>query len=177
MYVYIYRSNKTVLPSLLKNYDILVNSQLVWRTDIEQKWFTEPRKSSLVGNAPLLPATKVIKLLGRQKPVILTQRLFRLFQDQWATYNPAFSRFRDNYTKYHAVQRTKANAQIVPFREWRVQQNTAEQIKWQKMDKKAWEIGRVLLDGVYFRSRKVQDHKGSKTDNSCITAEVHLDLS
>ena len=43
------------------------------------------------------------------------------------------------------------------------------------MSKDAWEIGRVTLDGVYFRSQKVQDHKGSKTDNSCISGEVNVD--
>ena len=44
------------------------------------------------------------------------------------------------------------------------------------MSKDVWEIGRVTLDGVYFRSQKVQEHKGSKTDNSCISGEVNVDL-
>jgi hypothetical protein len=44
------------------------------------------------------------------------------------------------------------------------------------MTRDAWEIGRLTLDGVYFRSAKVQDQKGSKTDNSCISGEVKVDL-
>ena len=39
----------------------------------------------------------------------------------------------------------------------------------------AWEIDRVTLDGVYFRSSKVQHRKNSKTDNSCIVANVNVD--
>lgn len=169
------RSSKSVLPSLLKNYDVLINSQILWRTDIEQKWSTDARKSSLVGNAALLPAAKVIKLLGRQQLVVLSQRLFKLLQDQWASYNPLFRTFRDNYDKYYKAEKKKPHPNVVLFRNWKVDQNTEEQKQWQKMNKKAWEVGRVLLDGVYFRSQKVQRHKGTKTDNSCITGEVNID--
>ena len=105
----------------------------------------------------------------------MTQNLYKLIQDQWASYNAPFRTFRDNYNAYYEAERVKQNSNILPFRKWKVNENTEEQKLWQTMNKKAWEIGRVLLDGVYFRSSKVQNQKRTKSDNSCIVANVNVD--
>lgn len=48
--------------------------------------------------------------------------------------------------------------------------------RWQTMDATVWEIDRVTLDGVLFRSEKCQNNKnnGTVTDNSVLTGETEV---
>ena len=71
------------------------------------------------------------------------------------------------------VNHTEKKRKPVAFHEWQRRPNapnTDEEKKWQTMDRTVWEIHRVKLDSVLFRSEFGQNRKKKemKTDNSFI---------
>lgn len=120
---YLCRSTKAVLPSLAKNHTVLVNSQILWRTDVAQKWSNTPSSSSLVGSKPVQKSNKVIQLLGAQKQISFTNQQFSWMQDVYGSYNndrsTAFREFRKSYQEY-VKDCKKRKTTPTPFRTWQV---------------------------------------------------------
>jgi hypothetical protein len=169
------KSKRNIMKSIQKNVDDYVLSQLTWRHDSDHQWVNQAALSSFQVKQPVKPAIALVMPSGAMQKSTVDSIVFQYLQDEWAIKNEHFSSFREKYRTY-ADKCQQLNQVPVAFREWRVdktKKNTPEQRKWQSMDNKAWTVTRAFVDGVLFRTKPSQDKKKTKTDNSCMVAEIN----
>ena len=166
---------KNLLATLGKKYSLFVQSQITWRSDKTHDWTkgSETRRVFLE-RKPVPEQCGVIDLLGKQTKRQANDWLFQQLQDQWGSRNVPFNTFRKKYDDYKEDCRRK-NEAPQEFRTWTAGGPRSDKEKqWQMMDGRVYEVERVLLDGVLFRTEPSQDRKGTKTDNSYISAQTKV---
>lgn len=181
---HIAKGNKHLLATLRKKYSLFCESQVSWRTDdTDVAWYSDPR--SFISRKPVSEQKGVITLLGKQVEGRANDWLFEQLQDHWAVLHKPYDRFRDRYKTYLGNFNTQnGTRRPAQFHKWVFCSNPAnldeaakqkydDEIKWQKMDRRVWEVDRVYLDGVLFRTEPSQNMKGTKTDNSVIVGETY----
>jgi len=120
-------------------------------------------------------------LLGKQRKRTVDDWLFGQLQDQWAIRSKPYDRFKDAYSTY--VENCQSSIkEPATFSTWiplnrdpqteEEKRKRQEQQKWQSMRKTVFEIDRLQMDGVLFRTELIQIEKQTKTDNSCIIGET-----
>jgi hypothetical protein len=166
---------KNLLATLEKKYSLFVQSQITWRGDSTHTWTkgAETRRVFLQ-RQPVPEALGVIGLLGKQIKQQANDWLFQQLQDQWGSRNIHFNTFRKKYADYKKQCEDK-NESPQEFQNWTAHgPRTSREKQWQSMDKCVYEVERVTLDGILFRSEPSQDRKGTKTDNSYIYGQTKV---
>ena len=102
--------------------------------------------------------------------------MFELLQDLWGVEDKAFDTFRDRHKAY-VLRCRQTRKEPVTFSQWQevaARPNTPAELKRQSMTNVAYQVNRLMLDGVLFRSDRSQKNKGSKTDNSSLICHSNI---
>jgi hypothetical protein len=169
---------RNLLKTLEKKYSLFCLCQTKWRYNSRHEW-TDVKHT--FNKKPMLEPTGLIELLGAQHKRNCTDWLFKQLQDQWAIKSKPYDRFRDHYDRY-VVTCTERKVHAEVFHKWNPRQRGPvnedeekkrdQQLKWQSMERCVWEVDRIKLDGVLFRTERIQTHKGTVTDNSYVIGET-----
>jgi hypothetical protein len=167
------KGRKNIMASIQNKYELFSDAQITWRHDTKHKWTNTGYKSTFAFKLPLPKCEGKVCLKGKQRIFPASDNLFEMLQDQWAILNRSFDIFRDKYYTYR-----RNNVNPVSFAKWENnnddEKSAVQEANWQKMDRTVWEIDRCTLDGVLFRTRRSQDRKGTRTDNSCIVGYTNV---
>ena len=172
------KGTKNILATFQRKYDLFVQSQLKWRYKANHTW---PTETNFMRKRPVQEQKHNLVLLGKQRKRTADDWLFGQLQDQWAIRSKPYDRFKDAYSTYVRNCRSR-NKEPATFSTWNPlnrdpqteeeDQKRQEQLKWQSMATTLFEIDRLEMDGVLFRTERIQNAKQTKTDNSCIIAET-----
>ncbi len=170
------KSKRNIMKSIQTHNDDYITSQLQWRHNGNHKWVNKQGRSSFQMKQPIPLALGIVEPTGAMTNTTADALLFRLLEDEWAVKNTSFENFRYKYRAYarNAEQKKKVP---VAFRHWQLvknRKNTKVQRRWQSMSNKIWTLKHCKVDGVLFRTKPSQDRKKTKTDNSCMAAEVNV---
>jgi hypothetical protein len=168
---------KNLLATLEKKYSLFIQSQITWRGDSTHTW-TEGGETRRVflQREPLPQARGEIRLLGKQVKRKGSDWLFDQLLDQWGSRDVHFNTFLQKYKDYKATCDEKEQTPQ-EFRNWtdgRRRSSSVLEKKWQSMDACVYEVERVTLDGVLFRTGPSQNRKNTNTDNSYILGETYV---
>jgi hypothetical protein len=171
---------KNLMVTFQKKYEVFRQAQVQWRHASNHEWST---KRSIWNKQPLQEEKNCVVLKGKLKKRTVTEVEMKYLQDQWAVRSKPYDVFKDSYGTYvkncnsrKVIPATFANwnplGSRVPRNE-EEQKKRDEQMKWQSMESTVWDVERLEMDGVLFRTQPSQDRKHSKTDNSCLIGWVN----
>jgi hypothetical protein len=174
------KGKKNLLVTLQRKYELFWQSQLQWKHDADHVW-SNARKN-LLNKQPVQEQKQHLILLGKQYRRVVSDQTFSWLQDQWAVRSKPYDRFKDSYNTY--VRNCNLQKRFpVRFSKWnpfnRDPQTEEEKKKrnqqklWQSMEKTVWEVERLTMDGVLFRTELLEKRKHNKTENSCIVGETY----
>lgn len=172
------RGKKHLLATFQNKYSLFCQSQLRWKYATDHQW-TNPR--SIFGKDSVQPAEGYVVLMGKQIKRGVSDEAFKNLQNEWAIRDKEYDKFKDSYETYET--RCKEQKKVPDsFANWNpLRSPTTEsdrkkrekQCKWQSMTNTVWEVQRLTMDGVLFRTELIQNSKGVKTDNSYVIGETY----
>lgn len=168
------KGRKNLLATFEKKYALFCQSQLQWRHATDHVWSSAGAHSAM-NKEPVEEAKSYVVLMGKQHKRTASDWQFQQLQDQWAIRCNPYDRFRDRYYTYKSNCEEKKETPVA-FHKWNARAQEIEvrqkQQKWQSMDRTMYEVQRLEMDKVLFRTERVQNMKGVKTDNSYIVGET-----
>lgn len=180
--IHVAKGKRNLLVTLQNSYSLFCQAQITWRGDAEHNWSKKIDPRSFLSKKPVPTATGTIQLLGKQRKVTACDWLFAQIQDHWTVLSKPYKRFRQRYETYVR----NCNSNPLPFHNWKSfrpnpsespeneQKRYEQERTWQSMNTQLWDVERIALDGVLFRTEPSQIRKGTISDNSYIIGETNV---
>ena len=167
--------SKNLMVTFQKKYAVFREAQVQWRHASDHVW---SNNRSVWNKQPVPEQKHSFVLKGKLKKRTFTGVELGYLQDLWAVRSKPYDVFRDSYYTY-VRNCNRKKAAPAPFAQWNPlgnrdpmnedeKEKRDQQLKWQSMERTVWEVERVEMDGVLFRTQPSQKRKHTKTDNSCL---------